>query len=186
MKYLIVGLGNPGADYHETRHNVGFMVLDHMASRMNGTFASDRFGHTCELKHKGKTLVLLKPNTYMNLSGKAVRYHQQAHKLPLEQILVITDDLALPFGKLRLRGKGSHGGHNGLRDIQAILGTEAYARMRIGVGSEFQKGQQVDYVLSRFSAEERPVLATLLDKAADGVLSFALQGLDRTMNVVNT
>jgi peptidyl-tRNA hydrolase, PTH1 family len=186
MKYLIVGLGNPGADYHETRHNVGFMVLDHMAARMNGTFASDRFGHTCELKHKGKTLVLLKPNTYMNLSGKAVRYHQQAHKLPLEQILVITDDLALPFGKLRLRGKGSHGGHNGLRDIQAILGTEAYARMRIGVGSEFQKGQQVDYVLSRFSAEERPVLATLLDKAADGVLSFALQGLDRTMNVVNT
>ena len=186
MKFLIVGLGNPGAEYHETRHNIGFMVVDHLAARLNGTFASDRFGHTCELKHKGKTLVLLKPNTYMNLSGKAVRYHQQAHKLPLEQILVITDDLALPFGKLRLRGKGSHGGHNGLRDIQDVLGTEAYARMRFGVGSEFQKGQQVDYVLSRFGAEERPALATLLDKAADGVLSFALQGLDRTMNVVNT
>jgi peptidyl-tRNA hydrolase, PTH1 family len=186
MKFLIVGLGNPGADYHETRHNIGFMVVDHMAARLGGNFASDRFGHTCELKHKGKTFLLLKPNTYMNLSGKAVRYHQQAHKLPLEQLMVVTDDLALPFGKLRLRGKGSNGGHNGLRDIQDILGTEAYARMRFGVGSEFQKGAQVDYVLSRFSPEERKDITALLDKAVDGILSFGLQGLDRTMNVVNT
>lgn len=186
MKYLIVGLGNPGAEYHETRHNIGFMVVDHVAAKAGASFSSDRFGHTCEVRHKGKVFVLLKPNTYMNLSGKAVRYHQQDKKIPLENILVITDDLALPFGKLRLRSKGSHGGHNGLKDIQAILGTEAYARLRFGVGSEFQKGGQVDYVLSGFSADERAALGPILDKAGDGVYSFALQGVDRTMNQVNT
>lgn len=185
MKFLITGLGNPGAQYRNTRHNIGFMVLDRLAERQGATFATDRLGDTCTIRHKGKTIFLLKPNTYMNLSGKAVRYHLQQQDIPQSQLLVITDDIALPFGKVRIRAKGSGGGHNGLGNIQEVLGNENYARMRFGVGSEFGKGQQVDYVLSDFSAEQREALPALLDKMGDAILSLALIGLERTMNIYN-
>lgn len=185
MKFLITGLGNPGAQYRNTRHNIGFMVLDRLAERQGAAFATDRLGDICTLRHKGKTIVLLKPNTYMNLSGKAVRYHLQHHDVPQSQLLVITDDIALPFGKIRIRAKGSGGGHNGLGNIQEVLGNENYARMRFGVGNEFGKGQQVDYVLSDFSAEQREALPALMDKMGDAILSLALIGLERTMNIYN-
>jgi PTH1 family peptidyl-tRNA hydrolase len=185
MKFLIVGLGNPGPEYEATRHNIGFMVLDRLSAQGGHDFKSDRFGHTCEFKHKGRTLFLLKPNTYMNLSGKALRFHQQDQKIPMENILVVTDDLALPFGKQRLRGKGSAGGHNGLKNIEQLLGSDGYARLRMGVGSNFSKGAQVDYVLSPFAKEETGDLPAVLDKAVNTILSFALQGLERTMNQFN-
>jgi PTH1 family peptidyl-tRNA hydrolase len=185
MKYLIVGLGNPGPEYQATRHNIGFMTLDLLVEKAGKTFASDRLGSTCELRHKGRIMVLLKPMTYMNLSGKALRYHQQAHKIPQENILVITDDLALPFGKQRLRGKGSSGGHNGLKNIEEILGNDAYARLRMGVGSEFSKGAQVDFVLSAFNPDEQKQLPAILARAGETVLSFATQGLERTMSQFN-
>ncbi|MDP5170630.1 MAG: aminoacyl-tRNA hydrolase [Bacteroidia bacterium] len=185
MKFLIVGLGNIGEKYHETRHNIGFMVLDHMAASQDLLFATERYGDIATLKHKGRQLVMLKPSTYMNLSGKALRYHMDHHKVPIERVLVITDDLALPFGKLRLKGKGSDGGHNGLKNIQEVIGTQAYARMRIGIGSEFQAGQQVDYVLNPFSVEERSSLKPILEACAAGVLDFSTIGLERTMNHFN-
>lgn len=185
MKFLITGLGNPGAAYRNNRHNIGFMVLDRLAERLGGAFAPARLGDLCSLRHKGKQLVLLKPTTYMNLSGKAVRYHLQQHGIAQEQLLVVTDDLALPFGKIRIRAKGSGGGHNGLGNIQAVLGNEQYARMRFGVGSEFSKGAQVDHVLGDFPPEEREALPALLDKMGDAILAFATVGLERTMNLYN-
>lgn len=186
MKFLIAGLGNIGPEYELTRHNIGFLVLDRLADKQGVKFDSGRYAFTSELKHKGRSIYLIKPTTFMNLSGKAVNYWMKELKVPLENILVVTDDIALPFGRLRMRGKGSNGGHNGLGNIQETLGTEAYARLRFGVGSEFAKGRQADYVLSNFSKEEIDWLPEYMDKAAEGILSFCTVGLERTMNVVNT
>jgi PTH1 family peptidyl-tRNA hydrolase len=186
MKFLIVGLGNIGSEYAETRHNIGFKVLDALAGASNLFFRTDRYGDVCELKHKGKMFILLKPSTFMNLSGNAVRYWMQQEKIALENVLVITDDLALPYGKLRMRGQGSDGGHNGLKHINQILQTTQYARLRFGISAEFSKGQQVDYVLGLWSPEENQVLSEHIERASKAVFSFGLIGLARTMNEVNT
>jgi PTH1 family peptidyl-tRNA hydrolase len=186
MKFLIVGLGNIGSEYAETRHNIGFKVLDALAGASNLFFRTDRYGDVCELKHKGKMFILLKPSTFMNLSGNAVRYWMQQEKIALENVLVITDDLALPYGKLRMRGQGSDGGHNGLKHINQILQTTQYARLRFGISAEFSKGQQVDYVLGIWSPEENQVLSEHIERAGKVVFSFGLIGLARTMNEVNT
>ena len=154
MKYLIVGLGNIGAEYADTRHNIGFNVLDALAGASNIAFTTDRYGAVAELRHKGRTLVLLKPSTYMNLSGKAVRYWLDREKIERENLLVVVDDIALPFGTLRMRTRGSAGGHNGLKSICELLGTEDYARIRFGIGGDFARGQQVDYVLGQWTEEE--------------------------------
>lgn len=185
MKYLITGLGNIGPEYHETRHNIGFMVLDHMANKKDIAFEPDRYGDTCTLKFRGRQLILLKPSTYMNLSGKAVRFHLDKHKIPVERSLVITDDIALPFGRLRLRPKGSDGGHNGLKHIQELLGSNQYPRLRFGVGSDFPKGQQVRYVLEPFSTTEWETLPERISTAAKGVERFVIEGIGRAMNHVN-
>lgn len=185
MKYLIVGLGNIGAEYADTRHNAGFDVLDALAGASNISFAAARYGAVAELKYKGRTLVLLKPSTYMNLSGKAVRYWMDAGKIPPENLLVISDDIALPFGTLRLRPKGSAGGHNGLKNISELLGTEEYARMRFGVGGDFPKGHQVDYVLGEWTDEERKALPERLKVFVDAIRSFATVGTQLTMTNFN-
>ena len=185
MKYLIVGLGNPGAEYAETRHNIGFKALDALASASNVVFKPGRHADVAEARHKGRTLVLCKPMTYMNLSGKAVNYWMQQEKIPLERTLVITDDIALPFGKIRLRGKGSHGGHNGLRNIEETLGSQHYPRMRFGVGSDFHPGQQVNYVLSTWNEDETHKLGERIDLMKEAVLTFSTLGLARTMNMFN-
>ena len=185
MKYLIVGLGNIGAEYADTRHNIGFDVLDALAEASNTSFTTDRYGAVATLRSKGHTLVLLKPSTYMNLSGKAVRYWMDAGKIPPENLLVVSDDIALPFGTLRLRPKGSAGGHNGLKNIAELLGTENFARMRFGVGGDFPRGHQVDYVLGEWSDEERKALPERLKVFGDAILSFTTIGLERTMNFFN-
>ncbi len=182
MKYLIVGLGNIGPEYQDTRHNIGFSVLDAFAKASNAVFEEQRYGAVCEVKVKGRTLVLLKPNTYMNLSGKAVNYWLQKEKVALENLLVVVDDLALPFGTLRLRGQGSDGGHNGLKNINALLGSNAYARLRYGIGNDFLRGQQVDYVLGTWTEDE----GKELKRGGEIITCFVLQGIARTMNVFNT
>lgn len=181
MNYLIIGLGNPGDKYEETRHNIGFKVLDALAKEAGTTFQLKKLAEVTEIKIKGRKLILIKPTTYMNLSGKAVNYYMQQEKITRENILVITDDLALPFGKLRMKGKGSDGGHNGLKDIQAQLNSTEYARLRFGVGAEFSKGQQVDYVLGEWNSEERLTLNERISTAAEMVKSFATIGLGLTM-----
>lgn len=186
MKFLIVGLGNIGAEYSHTRHNIGFDVVDLLAARHGGMFATDKLAAVCTVRIKGKPFVLVKPSTYMNLSGKAVNYWMQKEKIEKENLLVITDDLALPLGKLRLRAKGSDGGHNGLKNIQEILGTTDYPRLRFGIGNAFAKGQQVDFVLGKWESEETELLKTTMEKAADAVTSFGLAGMARTMNQYNT
>lgn len=186
MKYLIVGLGNIGPEYQDTRHNIGFNVLDAFAKASNAVFEDKRYGAVCEVKVKGRTLVLLKPNTFMNLSGKAVSYWMQKEKIALEDLLVVVDDLALPYGSMRLRGQGSDGGHNGLKSINALLGTTAYARLRLGIGNDFAKGAQVDYVLGCWDEEEAAQLPALLEQGGEIIISFVLQGLARTMNIFNT
>lgn len=185
MKYLIAGLGNIGAEYQYTRHNIGFRVLDALAKASNVVFTDRRYGEVAELKVKGKTLILLKPSTYMNLSGNAVRYWLKEEKIPVENLLVVVDDLALPFGSLRLKGKGSDAGHNGLKNIQSILGTQVYSRLRFGIGSEFAKGRQIDYVLGEFSEEEEKALPERLETADEIIKSFCLAGLQNTMNQYN-
>lgn len=185
MKYLIVGLGNIGAEYADTRHNAGFDVLDALAGASNISFAAARYGAVAELKYKGRTLVLLKPSTYMNLSGKAVRYWMDAEKIAPENLLVISDDIALPFGTLRMRTKGSSGGHNGLKNISELLGREDYARIRFGIGGNFARGQQIDYVLGTWTDEERKLLPERLKVFGDAILSFAAIGAERTMNLFN-
>ncbi len=185
MKYLIVGLGNVGREYEYTRHNIGFRVLDALAEASNAVFEDKRYGFVSETKIKGRTLILLKPSTYMNLSGNAVRYWLNQEKVPIENLLVIVDDLALPFGTLRLKGKGSDAGHNGLKHIQAILSTQTYARLRFGIGSDFPKGRQVDYVLDNFSDEEEVALPAKLETCVDIVKSFCLAGIQNTMNAYN-
>lgn len=185
MKYLIVGLGNIGPEYQDTRHNIGFNVLDAFAKASNAVFEDKRYGAVCEVKLKGRTLILLKPNTYMNLSGKAVSFWMQKEKVALEDLLVIVDDLALPFGTLRLRAQGSDGGHNGLKSINALLGTTSYARLRFGIGNEFGRGQQVDYVLGCWGAEEAGLLPDLLERCKEIITSYVLTGVARTMNLFN-
>ena len=185
MKYLITGLGNPGNEYENTRHNIGFSVLDHLANQENLIFESARHGLTTTFKFKGRSLILLKPNTYMNLSGKAIQYWLQAEKIPIENLLVITDDLALPFGTIRIRAKGSDGGHNGLKSIQEILNRTDYARLRFGIGSEFNKGSQVNYVLSQWSSDENSALPERLQKCTDAVKSFATVEMGFTMSNFN-
>ncbi len=185
MKYLIVGLGNIGAEYAGTRHNIGFDVLAALAGASNAVFTTARYGDIAEVKYKGRTLVLLKPSTYMNLSGKAVRYWLEAAKVDRERLLVVSDDIALPFGTLRLRPKGSAGGHNGLKNIAELLGTEEFARMRFGVGGDFPRGHQVDYVLGEWTAEEREALPERLKLFGDAIKSFAAVGTAMTMNYFN-
>ncbi len=185
MKYLIVGLGNIGAEYHETRHNVGFMVLDYLAQKEGLGFEAGRLASITLLKHKGKQISLIKPSTYMNLSGKAMRYWLQELGIPVAQCLVLVDDLALPFATLRLRQSGSDAGHNGLKNIQEVLGNNSYPRLRIGIGSNYPKGKQVEYVLDKFSSDEQSTMPELLDKASQAVLSFCMQGAERTMGLFN-
>lgn len=185
MKYLIVGLGNIGPEYQDTRHNIGFNVLDAFAKASNAIFEDMRYGAVAETKIKGRSVVLLKPNTYMNLSGKAVSYWMQKEKIAKEDVLVIVDDLALPFATTRLRGQGSDGGHNGLKSINELLGTNAYARLRFGIGSEFSKGHQVDYVLGKWSGEECEQLPALLSFCGEVIVSFVLQGIAKTMTDYN-
>lgn len=185
MKYLIVGLGNPGSKYENTRHNIGFKVLDAFSNELEGTFETLKHGDVSTVKFKGRTLILVKPNTFMNLSGKAVNYYLQQEKIPLGNLLIITDDIALPFGKLRMKGKGSDGGHNGLKDIQAKLNTSAYARLRFGVGNEFKHGRQVDYVLGEWDKEETLALPERVDTASEFIKGFATIGLAKTMSNLN-
>lgn len=185
MKYLIVGLGNIGPEYHETRHNIGFMVVDNLAKAAGATFKDGRYGFTTTLSIKGRQLLLLKPSTYMNLSGNAVRYWMQKENIGIENLLIVVDDLALPVGALRLKGKGSDAGHNGLKHIAATLGTQNYARLRFGIGNDFPKGAQVDYVLGHFSDEDWKILPERLDMAGEIVKSFCLAGIDITMNQFN-
>lgn len=182
---MIVGLGNVGAEYAETRHNVGFRVLDALAKASNAVFSSERYGSVTQVKHKGRTFVLLKPSTYMNLSGNAVRYWMQKENVPAEHLFVVVDDLALPFGSVRIRTKGSDGGHNGLRHINETLGHGDYARLRFGIGSEFARGHQVDYVLGEWTDEERKTLEERVAYAAEAVKAFGTVGIERTMNLYN-
>ncbi len=185
MKYLIAGLGNFDIEYINTRHNIGFNVLDQLAKEKEIQFTSKRYAEFAEFKLKGKTFILIKPTTYMNLSGKAVKYWLDKENLPYENLLVITDDLNLPLGKIRFRKNGSDGGHNGLRSIQELLNSNLYPRMRLGIGNEFGKGRQVDYVLGKWTAEENKIVAEVTKQAADAVISFALEGIDRAMNKYN-
>ncbi len=186
MKYLIVGLGNPGPEYELTRHNIGFLTLDRLAEQQGCAFRTDRLAEVADFKHKGRSLHLIKPSTYMNLSGKAVNYWMQSLKITKENLLVVVDDIALPFDTLRLRAKGSSAGHNGLKNIEDLTGGQDYARLRMGVGSDFARGQQVDYVLSPFPSEELAALPTLMDQAGEMILSFAAQGVARTMSQFNS
>ncbi|MBO7160790.1 MAG: aminoacyl-tRNA hydrolase [Paludibacteraceae bacterium] len=185
MKYLIVGLGNIGSEYHETRHNIGFMILDAFAKASNVFFTEKRYGAVAECRIKNKQLILLKPSTYMNLSGNAVRYWMNEEKIPLENVLILVDDLALPFGSLRLKARGSAAGHNGLKNIQELLGTDAYARLRFGIGNQFAKGAQIDFVLGKFTTEEQTTLPARIDLAIDMLKSFCLAGINITMNQFN-
>ena len=185
MNYLIVGLGNIGVEYANTRHNMGFMVLDAWAQASNIIFESGRYGYTATISFKGRRFTLLKPSTYMNLSGKAVRYWMNELKIPLENLLVISDDLNIPFGTVRLRKNGSAGGHNGLTNINELLGTQDYARIRMGIGNDFGRGHQVDYVLGELSDEEKELMPELSKKVIEGIKAFATIGPDRAMNVLN-
>lgn len=185
MKYLIVGLGNPGEKYTLTRHNVGFMVLDELVKKYETSFQTEKLAEKAEIKHKGRSLYLIKPSTFMNLSGKSVNYWLQQLKISPKNLLVVVDDIALPHAKLRLRPKGSAGGHNGLADIEQVLGNANYARLRFGVGSDFAKGQQADYVLSNFKDEQQAELAEGIDKSIEMILSYCSIGIERTMTQYN-
>ncbi|MEL6973814.1 MAG: aminoacyl-tRNA hydrolase [Bacteroidota bacterium] len=184
-KYLVVGLGNIGTEYENTRHNIGFNILDFMASKESFSFSTDKLGDVAPFKYKGRSILFLKPSTYMNLSGKAVKYWMDKEKVPLENVLVITDDINLPFGTLRLKGKGSDGGHNGLKNIQSILGTTTYPRFRFGVGADFGKGRQIDYVLGQWNSEEQSQMPERLEQSKNLVLSFVFAGAKNTMNQFN-
>ena len=184
-KFLVVGLGNIGPKYHNTRHNIGFRILDALAMEHDLNFETQKLGDMTTYKYKGRTILLLKPSTYMNLSGKAVRYWLEKEKVPVENLLVITDDINLPYGSIRLKAKGSAGGHNGLKDIEAQLNTSKYNRFRFGVGAEFGKGRQVDYVLGEWTAEEEKIMSERLEKGISLIKSFATAGLANTMNIFN-
>ncbi len=184
-KFLVVGLGNIGPKYHNTRHNIGFRILNALAQKEELSFETQKLGDLTTYKFKGRTIILLKPSTYMNLSGKAVRYWLEKEKIPLENLLVITDDINLTFGTIRLKAKGSAGGHNGLKDIEAQLHTSKYCRFRFGVGAAFNKGRQVDYVLGEWNEEEETTMPERLEKAIALIKSFATAGLSNTMNTFN-
>lgn len=181
MKYLIVGLGNIGSEYAGARHNIGFMVLDAFAEASNISFSTERYGDVANMRLKNKQLVLLKPSTYMNLSGNAVRYWQQKENIPLENILVIVDDIALPFGAIRIKTRGSDAGHNGLKNIAQMLGTEAYARLKFGIGNDFPRGCQIDYVLGRFPADQQAELAERINVADEAIREYVLAGAQSAM-----
>ena len=185
-KYLIAGLGNIGSEYAGTRHNIGFMVVDYLAEDAGAVFKTDRLGSIAEISYRGSKLILLKPSTYMNLSGKAVSYWLQKENIQRENLMVICDDLALPVGSVRMRKKGSDGGHNGLGNINQVLGTSDYCRIRVGIGNGFPRGGQVDYVLGHFEGEEAAMLPEVLKRAAQGVKDFTFMGADRAMNICNT
>lgn len=185
MKYLITGLGNPGKEYENTRHNIGFKILDALADASNIVFSDNRYGYIAEYKFKARTFILLKPTTYMNLSGKAVNYWLKEEKIPIENLLVLTDDLALPFGTLRVRGKGGDAGHNGLKSIQENLTRNDYARLRFGIGDNFSRGRQVDYVLGEWSKDEAAELPLKIDTCIEIIQSFGTIGLANTMNQFN-
>ena len=185
MKYLIAGLGNIGEEYANTRHNVGFMMLDRLAAEENIVFADKRYGFVAEYKYKGRILTLLKPSTYMNLSGRAINYWLQKEKIEIDKLLVLVDDLALPFGSIRLKGKGGDGGHNGLRNIIDVLGTKEYARLRFGIGNEFSEGRQYDYVLGKWTEEEEKLLPDRLKITTDIIRSYVTAGLELTMTSFN-
>lgn len=192
MKYLIVGLGNPGKEYEQTRHNIGYMALDRFVESLNidnkdkrYEFSVERHAYMTEVKVKGRILILIKPTTFMNLSGKAVRYWLDKEKIPIENLLIIVDDLALPLGTIRLRMGGSDGGHNGLKDIIAALGHNKFNRLRFGIGNNFAKGRQIDFVLGKIEGEDWNVVDTKLDMCCDIIKSFATIGMDRTMNLFN-
>lgn len=185
MKFLIVGLGNIGPEYELTRHNIGFLTLDKLADARKVEFEISRHAFTSDFRFKGRSFYLIKPTTYMNLSGKAINYWKNKLNVPINNVLVIVDDIALPFGKIRIREKGSSAGHNGLENIEKVIGTNAYPRIRVGIGDDFYKGQQVDYVLSTFNSKEMEDLPFVLDKACDAILSFGTIGIKRTMNIFN-
>lgn len=185
MKYLIVGLGNIGPEYADTRHNIGFMVADELARQAKATFANLRLSYYTEFSHKGRKVYVIKPTTYMNLSGKAVNYWMQELKIPVENVLVIVDDLALPFGTLRIKPKGSAAGHNGLKSIESVVGGVNYARLRFGISDDYPKGRQVDYVLSGFDEDEQPDLPALIDRSVEMILSFVSVGAELTMTRFN-
>lgn len=184
-KFLIVGLGNIGDKYDNTRHNIGFKILDELAEEQKVNFTTEKLGDLTSFRFKGRTFLLLKPNTFMNLSGKAIKYWMDKEKIPLENILVITDDINIDFGTIRIKAKGSSGGHNGLKDIEAKLNTQKYSRFRFGVGSDYSKGRQVDFVLGIWSKDEKSQLIERLPKATKAILSFGTDGLTNTMNNFN-
>lgn len=185
MKYLIAGLGNPGKEYENTRHNIGFKILDALADASNIVFSDERHGWITEFKFKGRTFILLKPSTFMNLSGKAVNYWLQKESVSIENLLVVVDDLALPLGSLRLRAKGSDAGHNGLKHITQTIGSSDYARLRFGIGDNFGQGHQVDYVLGEWNKQEKPELPALINTSLDIIKSFGTMGVDQTMTFYN-
>ncbi|MBQ2322081.1 MAG: aminoacyl-tRNA hydrolase [Bacteroidales bacterium] len=185
MKFLIVGLGNIGDEYAHTRHNTGFDIVSRLASDAGAAFSTERYGDVARMRVKGRDLVLLKPNTYMNLSGKAVRYWADKENVPCENIVVVVDDLALPVGAIRLKGKGSPGGHNGLKNISELLGTDGYPRLRFGIGNEFHRGGQIDFVLGKWSDEEKTVVDERMELAAECIRTFVCIGLQLTMTQFN-
>ena len=191
-KYLIVGLGNPGEEYDNTRHNIGFKILDAVASgtggkgQRAGVFENTRLAFTAEIKVKNKTFFLIKPTTFMNLSGKAVNYYLQKEKTPIANLLVITDDVALPLGQIRLRSKGSDGGHNGLKSINETVGSGNYSRLRFGIGNEYPKGAQVNFVLGKWSNEELKIILPRIELATEAIKDFGLMGIEKTMNAFNS
>ena len=184
-RYLIVGLGNIGAEYARTRHNMGFMILDAFADASNIVFETQRYGNIAKTSFKGREIVLLKPSTYMNLSGNAVRYWMDKLNVPVERLLIICDDLNLPFGTLRMRKKGSDGGHNGLKNIQELIGTQNYTRIRAGIGNDFNKGGQIDFVIGQFNTDEEDKIPSICEKATEGIKSFITIGPERTMSSFN-
>lgn len=185
MKYLIVGIGNKGEEYAETRHNIGFKVAEKIAEKIEAPFKTSNFGLLAEGKYKGRKVLILKPDTYVNLSGNAVKFWMQKENIPLENILVVTDDLALPFGTLRMKPKGSDAGHNGLKNIQDKLQTQNYPRLRFGISADYEKGRQIDYVIGEWSDEEKEKLPERIEKFSEAVLSFVFAGINNTMATFN-
>ena len=185
-KYLIVGLGNIGLEYANTRHNIGFDVVQTFVLKHGGFFKTDRLAEVAEIKWKGRIFICIKPTTFMNLSGRAYKYYLDKEKILIENTLTIVDDLALPLSKLRLRGSGSDAGHNGLKDIQAILGTDKYPKLRFGIGNNFSKGKQVDFVLGKWDGNEWPIVKAKIEKSVEVIENFAFMGLDRAMNLINS
>lgn len=184
-KFLIVGLGNVGPEYVHTRHNIGFDIVDAFVSKHGGLYKQDRLAYMAEVKWKGRTFICIKPTTFMNLSGKAFKYWLDKEKIEVENTLTIVDDLALPIEKLRLRGAGSDAGHNGLKDIQLVLGTDKYAKLRFGIGNNYPKGMQAEFVLGRWNKEEIPIVTKKIEKSVEVIISFSTIGLEKTMNLVN-